>query len=236
MMKVIITAAVVVLLAFIGGKAEVADSAEVADTMPGAQYLFGIYPFQMFAMGLKLEVERREAGSRFSFALSPEFYSGEIEHANDNVMVDANRDRISVSGWGAGAITRYYVTDEFKKGDTRRALVKANFYLFAALEYRSFSLDYTAKSWVKIRENGMDIYRLRDVEVTTDITRINGNIGIGAVLFFGDVFIADAFLYSRASKAYQTSNATENQPYKDSFFTNTGNSFAFGFRFGLLLN
>lgn len=198
------------------------------------QYTVSMHPFQMLARGIKLEIERRAAGSRFSFSVSPEFYYGDIESAKDNIMVDANRDSISTLGWGVGAAARLYALPQFewnKSGEPR-----ANFYLFFGLEYRKFSLEYSTKAWTLQRENGLDIYRLTNVTANNSTYRVNANLGIGAMMFWGDAFFADAFFYNRVSAAHQKSDVMENVIYKDGFFVSSGNSFAFGFRFGLRLD
>lgn len=198
------------------------------------QYTLSTHPFQMFAGGIKLEAERRAAGSRFSFSVSPEFYYGNIENAKSNIMVAANHDSISVLGWGVGAAARLYAMPQFawEKGGEPRA----NFYLILGIEYRSYNLEYPTKAWIQQRENGIDIYRLTNVTANNSAYRSSINLGIGAVIFWGDQFFTDIFFYNRVSKAMQQSDVMANVIYKDGFFVNSGNSFAFGFRFGLRLD
>ncbi|MBS1537344.1 MAG: hypothetical protein JST20_06310 [Bacteroidetes bacterium] len=199
-----------------------------------AKYIIALHPFTIFANGIKFEVERRQPGSHLSFAISPELYFGTIENAKNNILINANRDSIEVFGYGGSFTTRLYVNNNFKRGDTQNPI--SNFYLFGSFEVRRFGLDYTGRTWVVENENGIEIYRLKNIPQHNDITRIGVNFGFGNTIFFGDNFFIDAMLYARISKSFQNPNTIENVPFTDSFFTQKGNSFGFGFRFGLLFD
>ncbi len=201
------------------------------ESSPSAQYLYAMHPLQMIARGMKIEVERREPNSMLSFSLLPEFYYGDIENADNNIMIDANRDTISVLGWGAEANARFYVKPSFiwiENGEPA-----TNIYLICGLGYKNIALDYSAKAWTIQTENGRDIYRLTNTSVHNTINRINAQIGLGILVFWGRNIFSDIFLYNRVSSANQHSDAMENVAYKDSYFLNAGNSFAFGFRLGI---
>lgn len=207
--------------------------AEGSDTV-ATNYLISIHPLQMLARGIKSEVEAKIPGSHLSLAVSPEIYYGDIKAAKDNIMVNANRDNISVFGLGACGTGRYFIGSRLHHENKSNPV--ANFYLLGSLEFRWFDLDYKGKAWVLVRENGIDIYRLLDANQNNSIVRIGANVGIGALFFFGKDFFCDFSLYQRISKAYQHQSTQENAPFADDFFTLTGNSVGFGFRLGLLLD
>lgn len=216
-------------------------AAERADTSSStASYIVGLHPLQLIVNGFKVELERRAAQSAFSFSVSPEFYFGTFDHADNNIMLFANHSVIDVLGYGVNVSGRYYVSELFNRVSSNNKFTKyekssSNFYLFSALEYRYFDLSYYSRGWVAFRENGVDLYKLSDIEQTNTVQRIGFNLGIGNTVFLGDRFYIDFFVYSRISKAFQAPKMKESTPFKDDFFTLTGNSFALGFRFGLLL-
>ena len=215
------------------------SAVELADSS-STTYLFGLHPLQMIANGFKIELERRPSMSPFSLSISPEFYFGSLEKADKNIMIYANHGTIDVLGYGVNFSGRLYVSsllDRSSNGNYKRRDIQqpfSNFYVFGAAEYRYFDLTYFNRGWVTIRENGIDVYQMGDIQQNNIIQRIGMNVGIGNTIFFGDSFFFDLFLYSRISKSYQSPANQETKPFTDSFFTLTGNSFAMGFRFGLL--
>ncbi|MBK9246831.1 MAG: hypothetical protein IPM69_01645 [Ignavibacteria bacterium] len=240
-MKSILTLVTLICMFTTTSKAALTDTIKAAPTDSlSANYMVGLHPLQLIVNGFKVEVERRASGSPYSFSLSPEFYFGTIEDANTNIMLYANRDVVDVTGFGINLSTRIYVYDmivrsnsvNYKRHDNQDPF--SNFYLFGALEYRYFDLNYSGKGWIRSQENGIDIYKFGDIEQQNSVHRGGLNIGIGNTIFFGDRFFVDFFGYSRISKAFQSPDSEESLPYKDRFFTLSGNSFALGFRFGLL--
>ncbi len=197
-------------------------------------YLVSFHPLQIYGNGIKFEFERRLPNSHVSLSVSPEFYFGRIDGAKDNLLLGANRDTVEVLGFGICAAARAYASNNPRRGDMENPV--SNFYLYGSLEFRSFGLDYTGKSWTLEHENGIDIYRLKSTKLHNSILRINSNIGIGNTIFFGNEFFIDLFVYARVCKAFENPSSLENVPYTDGFFTMTGNSLGMGFRFGLMFN
>ncbi|MBI3259870.1 MAG: hypothetical protein HYZ54_10410 [Ignavibacteriae bacterium] len=175
-------------------------------------YLISLHPLQMFANGIKVEVERRLPNSHFSIGVSPEFYFGAIDDARDNLLVSANKDTVEVLGFGICVNARAYVSNNPKFGGLQNPV--SNFYLFGALEFRSFGLDYTGKAWTLEQENGIEIYRLRNTQIHNSIIRVNVNLGIGNTIFFGNDLFMDLFAYTRVSKAYDNPNKLDNISYR----------------------
>ena len=228
-MKPLVSVFIVAIVCLSASVCKAADQ----DTL-SAKYIIALHPFTILANGIKLELERRQLSSHLSFAVSPELYYGTIEGAKDNILIKANRDSIEVFGYGGSFTTRMYVLNDFKRGDVQNPI--SNFYLLGSLEVRRFGLDYTGRGWVIENENGLEIYRLKNIPQHNNITQIGANFGFGNTIFFGDNFFIDVMLHVRISKSYQNQNTIENVPFTDSFFTMKGNSFGFGFRFGLLFD
>ncbi len=216
-----------------------ADGGSAADSMK-TSYLFSLHPLQLIANSWRVELERKPEQSPLSLSISPEFYFGVFENASNNIMLFANHDSIEILGYGLTLSGRYYVSDGLNRAPagSQQTLTDqrpySNFYIFSAVEYRHVDLTFFTRGWIKYRENGIDIYKMGDVEQATTIQRVGANLGLGNTIFFGDRFFMDFFLYMRITKAFQSSALADSKVYKDSYFTLSGNSFALGFRFGLL--
>lgn len=201
------------------------------------QYLIGFHPIRLMAQGMKFDLEQRKLSNNFSYSISPQLYYGEIQQANENVLVDANKDNVNVFGFGVEFSGRYYVSKIFKRDKMDFDFLKhSNFYVFTSLEYLHSSLDYNDKAWVKSLENGVEIFTLEDVMQNSATNKISLGIGMGDNILIGENFFMDFILYSSLNKTFVSRPQNENTAYKDEFFIENGNTFVFVFRFGLLLN
>ncbi|MFN8358462.1 MAG: hypothetical protein U0264_00980 [Candidatus Kapaibacterium sp.] len=228
-----------IVLTVVLGSTVASSAAERSDSV-STSYLIGFHPLQLIANGLRVELEHHSGLGQFSLSAAPELYFGTFENASDNIMLFANHDNIDILGFGITMTGRYYVSEILHRAPTGspHTLVDqqpySNFYLFLGAEYRNVKLTYATRGWIPYIENGVEYYRFGDIDQTSTIQRIGAQLGIGNTMFFGDRFFMDFFLYTRITKAFQTQNRVDAPGYKDSYFTLTGNSFALGFRFGLL--
>jgi hypothetical protein len=195
-------------------------------------YLISIHPLSIGTNGIKLEIEKRDTLSRFSFGLSPEFYFGEIENARDNIFVEANKDNINSLGGGISFTAKYYARNSIKI--FKSTSYPFNFYSFASIDLRYFDLDYTSKAWLNYEDNGTKYYKLGNVEQNNKIFGIGLNLGIGSLFLLSESLFVDVFLGFKMNKPFQSLKYSENEPLEDNFYTYSGNSFLFSFKFGLI--